>query len=188
MFVSLATEELNCVAFLQASPNFYLFQDVLTKEIIGSATKREGLYYMDDLSLGRANKMKQLTSVREIYIQLWHQHLGHPSFSHMKYVFLELFSNLHDLDFKCETCILAKSHCASFSTSLNKSDNLFTLIHSDVWEPSPMTTISRICWFMILVDDCTQMTWLYLLKHKDEVFGVFRTFHAMIQTLFSAKA
>lgn len=106
----------------------------------------------------------------------------------MKYVFLELFSNLHDLDLKCETCILAKSHRASFPISLNKSNILFTLIHYDVWEPSPITTVSKIFWFMILVDDCTQMTWLYLLKHKDEVFGVFRTFHAMIQTLFSAKA
>ena len=31
------------------------------------------------------------------------------------------------------------------------------------------------------------MTWLYLLKHKDEVFGVFKSFHIMVQTQFSAK-
>jgi len=37
------------------------------------------------------------------------------------------------------------------------------------------------------VDDCTRMTWLYLLKRKDEVFGVFRAFHAMIQNQYSAK-
>ncbi|KAK3005829.1 hypothetical protein RJ639_015687, partial [Escallonia herrerae] len=29
--------------------------DILTKEIIGRGTKKEGLYYMDDFSLGRAN-------------------------------------------------------------------------------------------------------------------------------------
>ena len=37
------------------------------------------------------------------------------------------------------------------------------------------------------VDDCTRMTWLYLLKRKDEVFGVFRAFHVMIQNQYSAK-
>jgi len=33
---------------------------------------------------------------------------------------------------------------------------------------------------MTFVDNCTRMTWLYLLKRKDEVFGVFQAFHAMI--------
>ena len=31
------------------------------------------------------------------------------------------------------------------------------------------------------------MTWIYLLKHKDEVFVVFQSFHTMVQTQFSAK-
>ena len=31
------------------------------------------------------------------------------------------------------------------------------------------------------------MTWLYLLKNKDEVFTVFCSFHTMIQTQFFAK-
>ena len=31
------------------------------------------------------------------------------------------------------------------------------------------------------------MTWLYFLKQKDEVFGVFQSFHLMIQIQFSAK-
>ena len=31
------------------------------------------------------------------------------------------------------------------------------------------------------------MTWLYLLKHKDEVLSVFKSFHAMVNTQFSAK-
>ncbi|KAG6788370.1 hypothetical protein POTOM_004435 [Populus tomentosa] len=51
--VGQATEELNCVALMY--PQFCLFQDILTKEIIGRGTKREGLYYMDDFSSGRVN-------------------------------------------------------------------------------------------------------------------------------------
>uniref|UniRef100_A0A2N9I8R7 Integrase catalytic domain-containing protein n=1 Tax=Fagus sylvatica TaxID=28930 RepID=A0A2N9I8R7_FAGSY len=82
---------------------------------------------------------------------------------------------------------LAKSHRVSYPVSMNKSAIPFALIHSDVWGPSSVTTSSGHRWFVIFVDDCTRMTWLYLLKHKDEVFGVFKSFHIMVQTQFSAK-
>ena len=39
--VGQATEELNCCALMY--PTFCLFQDILTKEIIGRGTKREGV-------------------------------------------------------------------------------------------------------------------------------------------------
>ena len=70
---------------------------------------------------------------------------------------------------------------------MNKSMIPFDLIHSDVWGPSLVTTSSGHRWFVIFVDDCTQMTWLYLLKHKDEVFAIFQSFHTMVQTQFFAK-
>ena len=101
----------------------------------------------------------------------------------MKYLFPDLFSKLLDSSFKCDTCILAKSHHVSYSTSLNKSDIHFSSINSDVWGPSPITTSSGIHWFVTFIDDCTCMTWLYL----DDVFNVFQSFHTMIQTQFSAK-
>lgn len=78
------------------------------------------------------------------------------------------------------TCILAKSDRVSYPVSMNKSTISFALIHSDVWGPSPITTSSGHSWFVIFVDDYTPMTWLYLLKHKDEVFGVFKSLHIMV--------
>ena len=105
----------------------------------------------------------------------------------MQHLFPALFSQLKHVDFQCETCILAKSHRVSYPLRLNKRDTPFSLIHSDVWGPSPITTVFGFRWFVLFVDDCTRMTWLYLLKHKDEVFGVFKSFHAMVNTQFSAK-
>lgn len=37
------------------------------------------------------------------------------------------------------------------------------------------------------VYDCSWMTWLYLLKNKDEVLSVLQAFHAMVQTQFLGK-
>ncbi|KAJ0042666.1 hypothetical protein Pint_18588 [Pistacia integerrima] len=130
-----ANEELNCCALMY--PSFYIFQDILSKEIIGRGTKRGGLYYMDDFDFDRANTMRQ-TGDKERQIWLWHRRLGHPSFSYLKRLFPSLFSNLHESNFRCETCILAKSHRVSYPISLKKCETLFTLIHSDVWGPAPI--------------------------------------------------
>jgi len=113
--------------------------------------------------------------------------LGHPSFGYLRHVFPDLFSDVETSELNCDTCILAKSHRATYPLSMNKSDIPFALIHSNVWGPSPVSIVSGVCWFVTFVDDCTRMTWLYLLKHKDEVFKVFHSFHAMIQTQFSAQ-
>ena len=179
MTVGQVTKEINWVTLMY--PTFCLLQDILTKEIIGHGTKKRGLYYMDDFSSSQAHHMHH-ASIKKRRIWLWHRCLGHPSFSYMKYLFLDLFSKLPDSDFKCDTCILAKIHLVSYSTSLNKSDIPFALIHSDVWEPSPITTSFGIRWFVTFINDCT----LYMLKHKDDVFSVFQSFHTMIQTQFSA--
>jgi hypothetical protein len=53
--VSQITTELNCVVLMFS--DFYLIQDILTNEIIGHGTKKGGLYYMEDFSLGRAHYM-----------------------------------------------------------------------------------------------------------------------------------
>lgn len=142
---------------------------------------------MDDFSSRRVNNMQHSVSAKEKQIWLWHHRLGHPSFSYMKHLFPQLFSNLNYSDFKCDTCILAKIHCVPFPISPNKCDIPFVLIHYDVQGPSPIITVSSIRWFVTFVNDCTGMTWLYLLKHKDEAFGVFHAFHAMIKNQFSSK-
>ena len=142
---------------------------------------------MDDLSSGRANHMQHTVGNKERQIWLCHRRFGHPSFGYLRHLLPSLFSNITHSDFKCDTCILAKSHRASYPMSMNKSMTPFALVHSDVWGPSPVITSSGHRWFVIFVDDCTRMTWLYLLKHKDEVFATFHLFHTMVQTQFSEK-
>ena len=92
-------------------PTFYLFQDILTKKIIGRGTKRGGLYCMDDCSLRMANSIKHTTD-KEPQIRMWHRRLGHSSFSYLKHLFPSLFSQVNERVFECETYIQAKSHRA----------------------------------------------------------------------------
>ena len=145
MSVSQVTEELNCVVLIYST--FCLLQDVLSKEIIGRGTKRGGLYYLDDFSPGKANHTHHQTSIHERQIWLWHRRLGHPSFGYLWHLLPSLFSCLQNVDFKCDTCIKAKSQRVSYPVSLNKTNTPFALIHSDVWGPSPRPTSSGHHWF-----------------------------------------
>ena len=42
-------------------------------------------------------------------------------------------------------------------------------------------------YFVLFVDDCSRMYWVYFLKHKYEVFAVFVKYYNMILTQFHAK-
>lgn len=57
--------------------------------------------------------------------------------NYIKRLFSDLFLDFYDFDFKCNTCILAKSYCVFFIISLNKSSIPFVLINFDVWNPIP---------------------------------------------------
>ena len=86
--------------------------------------------------------------------------------------------------FHCDTCELAKSHCISYSPSLNKSSEPFEVIHSDVWGPAKFPSISRARYFVTFIDECTRMTWVSLLIKKSDVCLAFQNFHKMTHTQY----
>ena len=39
-------------------------------------------------------------------------------------------------------------------------------------------------WFVTFIDDCTRITWIYLMRQKSDVCVVFCAFHQMVLTQF----
>jgi len=115
------TEEQNCVALM--FPNHCIFQDILTKEIIGRGTKRDGLYYLEEMKTGNSFLSKTDSKQLREQVLLWHRRLGHPSFGYMRKLSPHLFSGLNE-QLVCETCIKAKSHRTTYLDSYHK--NLFS--------------------------------------------------------------
>ena len=60
----------------------------------------------------------------------------------------------------------------------------FMLIHSDVWT-CPVVSVSGAKYFVTFIDCHSRTTWVYLMRHKDEVFDCFRNFYALVKTQFS---
>ncbi|KAM1494901.1 hypothetical protein ACFXTO_029686 [Malus domestica] len=88
-----------------------------------------------------------------------------------------------DSEFKCETCVMDKSHRASFPVSDSKATLPFDLIHSDVWGPAKVT-YNGFRWFVTFIDDCTRVTWVFLMKNKSDVPLLLQEFCTMVSTQF----
>ena len=97
-------------------------------------------------------------------------------------MFPSLFKNIDVEFFHCEVCEFAKLHRVSFPLSNTRSLSPFSLIHSDIWGPSRISNISGAKGFVTFIDDCTRMTWVYLLKQKSDVSRIFQIFFSMIKT------
>ncbi|KAJ0503054.1 putative RNA-directed DNA polymerase [Helianthus annuus] len=113
---------------------------------------------------------------------LWHRRLGHPSIGYLHLLFPKLFPSNKPLT--CETCVLAKSHRHTYKFNNTKVGFPFSLIHSDVWGPAEVVGGQNFRYFVLFIDDCTRMTWIYFLKNKSEVFNKFTMFYTMIQTQY----
>ena len=101
--------------------------------------------------------------------------LGHPSFNVLKIIFPSLFKNVSIESLHCDICEFAKHKRSSYPRSNTRTFVPFELIHSDIWGPSNISNISGFRWFVSFIDDCTRVTWIYLLKQKsDELY--FSTF------------
>lgn len=141
----------------------------------GSARIHDGLYYFEsDQSKSRQTFESSIASMSvssNRKILLWHHRLGHPSFSYLKHLFPSLFNNTSLISLDCEICQLAKHTRISFSPKPYIPSLPFSLIHSDIWGPSKITTSHGV-------------TWVYLLCDKSETSQIFKFFYKMVQTQF----
>lgn len=141
------------------SPSNCVFQDRNLGKMIGTAREINGLYYYD--GTGSENKTAHglgSTSSSFVYdqVMLWHKRLGHPSFPYLKSLFPELFKGIDCSKLHCEACNLAKSHRVSFPIKPYSASKPFYLLHSDVWGPSKVNTLSGKKWFVTFIDDHTR--------------------------------
>jgi hypothetical protein len=60
------------------------------------------------------------------------------------------------------------------------------LIGSDICGTAP-TYVGKNNYYVSFIDDFSKFTWIYLLKHKSEVFQKFHDFPARVEHLFDRK-
>jgi histone deacetylase 1/2 len=60
------------------------------------------------------------------------------------------------------------------------------LVFSDVWGLAPFSVGNK-NYYVSFIDDFSKFTWVYLLKHKSEVFSKFREFQTLVEHSFNTK-
>ncbi|KAJ9552680.1 hypothetical protein OSB04_016725 [Centaurea solstitialis] len=75
-----------------------------------------------------------------------------------------------------------KQNRVSFkSHSPSRKENVLDLVHSDVCGPMKTRTLGGCSYFVTFINDHSRKVWVYTLKSKDQVFDVFKQFHASVE-------
>ncbi|WVZ82886.1 hypothetical protein U9M48_030094 [Paspalum notatum var. saurae] len=156
-----------------------LIEDRRTGIKLGSGMRRNGLWFLDR-GLDKSSSALAVTTSEESRVILQHCWLGHMSFDTMSKAFPDIMGKVDKSKLVCDACEYGKHTRASYISRGLRSTLPFLLVHSDVWT-SPVVSISGMRYFATFIDCYSRMTWVYLMKHKNEVLKCFKDFCACIK-------
>ena len=95
---------------------------------------------------------------------------------------------LHSFDFKsyesCEFCLMGKMTKAPFIGQSERTTNLLGLIHIDVCGPLSSLARGGYLYFITFTDEFSRYGYVYLMKHKSELYEKFKIFKNEVQNQF----
>jgi len=177
-------------AYLEFHPDVFFVKDQVSKKVLLQGRSRGGLYPLPATSFKPKNKNAfSASSSSKPSMERWHDRLGHPSSRVVQEVVVKNKLPVLDklsLDSVCDSCQRAKSHQLPYPSSSSESSAPLALIFSDVWGPA-CDSFGRNKYYVSFIDDYSKFTWIYLLKHKSEVFQRFREFQSFVERKFDRK-
>uniref|UniRef100_A0A2N9HXJ7 Integrase catalytic domain-containing protein n=1 Tax=Fagus sylvatica TaxID=28930 RepID=A0A2N9HXJ7_FAGSY len=179
----------NCSCYFDA--NKLLIQDLPTGRLLYQGLSRNGVYPIHLSTLFNSASNKTVCAAHFVTPdkwQLWHSRLGHPSHKVLTSVFPSLQCKSvqsNTTQVHCTHCLAGKMHQLPFLVSNKNVKSPFELVHADLWGLAPVLSYTGFHFYLVLVDEFTKFTWVYLLKHKSDTFKIFTQFQAMVHTQFS---
>jgi len=174
-------DENHCV--LQMAEHFLVVQDRISRTLIGAGVRVGGTFHFRSTEFAAS-----VTTREETKYALWHNRMGHPA---AKVVGLlpdiSVSISSTNLNKACDICLRAKQTRTSFLLSLNKTLDIFELIHCDLWGPYRVPSHSGAKYFLTIVDDYSRGVWLYLLADKTEAPVHLQNFFALTERQFHRK-
>ena len=161
------------------TPKLCVIQHLTTRNLIGVARPRNGVYFYKDTMTDGAQVNKIST------YELWHRHLGHPSHQ-VLFNFSNSIQNIpNSKSSLCDVCCRAKQTRASFPVSENNAINCFNLIYYDIWGAYCTKSFCDAQYFLTILDDATRGVWVYLME--SDASQIVNDFCAMVETRFETR-
>ena len=159
-------------------------------ETLASATKRDGLYILDQAPAG--HHAKAAAAPAPVGPNIWHQRLGHVAMqTATKLAGSDAVTGMAlteegegDPDHKtfCETCALTKMTHGPYPHRGHRADAALDLIHTDVCGPVTPATLGGAAYVLTLIDDHSRHVWMCLMRTKSEAFGRIKEWETMVTT------
>ncbi|GJT04422.1 retrotransposon protein, putative, ty1-copia subclass [Tanacetum coccineum] len=115
----------------------------------------------------------------------WHCRLAHISKKRIEKLQQEgLLRSTDDESFdQCVSCLSGKMTRKSFLHCPERATDLLGIIHIDVCGPLRHVSRQGASYFITFTDDYSRYGYVYLLKHKHEVFEIFKVFKNEVENL-----
>ncbi|GJU71771.1 retrotransposon protein, putative, ty1-copia subclass [Tanacetum coccineum] len=143
----------------------------------------DGIYEIDMLNLvSNVNSIYNVSNKRAKHdldsTYLWRYRLAHISKKRIeKLQHGELLKSTDDESFdQCVSCLSGKMTRKPFPHRTERATDLLGLIHTDVCGPLRHVSRQSATYLITFTDDYSHYGYVYLLKHKHEVFETFKVF------------
>ncbi len=140
------------------------------------------------------NETVHVNTVKPNKTSVWHHRYGHLNVNSLRELAKEqLVKGLKDCDLSvemdlCESCIQGKIHRKSFpKTGSRRAAVPLEVVHSDVCGKINSKSLNGGEYFLTFVDVHTRYAWIYILKHKSQVFQCFQVWKALAERLSDRK-
>ncbi|GKB61698.1 retrotransposon protein, putative, ty1-copia subclass, partial [Tanacetum coccineum] len=159
----------NNIVYFSAIPK----DDVYEIEMSCSNTNNSSMYAV-------SNKRAKLNLDFSL---LWHCRLGHITRKRMEKLQHDGLLNSSDIESlgKCVSCMSGKMARKPYSHQVERAKDLLGLIHTDICGPFRIMSRQGANYFVTFIDDFSRYGYVYLLKHKHEVFETFKVFQKEVE-------
>nr|GEV66740.1 hypothetical protein [Tanacetum cinerariifolium] len=161
----------------------YGISDSKDNVIYFNTIPRDGIYeidmhnlYPNDSSMYNVSNKRAKHALDSSY--LWHFCLGHINLKRIDKLKRDgILKPTHNESLeKCKSCIYGKMARKPFPHQVEKPKDLLGLIHTDVCRPFRTVLRKVASYFITFIDDVSRYGYVYLMKHKHELFETFKVF------------
>ncbi|XP_068498155.1 uncharacterized mitochondrial protein AtMg00300-like [Phaseolus vulgaris] len=144
--------------------------------VMVKGVRRNNLYYYQGTTVvGTVTATTSSTKKDVEATKLWHIRLGHAGEKSLQIIAKQgLLKGTKTCKPEfCEHRVLGKQRKVKFGTAIHNTKGIMDYVHSDVWGLAKTPSIGGRHYFVTFVDDFSRRVWVFTMKHKDEVLGIF---------------
>ena len=157
-------------------------------EVFGVGVQQDNQIYRMLFKVKKPSVARE-ANVSTVNLRVWHERMGHVNnkvLREMTQKGLIRGVKLADINnFFCESCAFGKAHRLPFKKNETKRNTKpGEYIHSDVCGPFSTESIGGARFCITFKDDASGFRYVYFMKHKSDVFDIFKKYEKLIDNKF----